>query len=119
MLTFLMRLGQFKVLLHLTIKNACIISESGPNYQKLLHKVSKKVSTDQEMMDLGINLGIPLENIKAARTDNQTSINNAVMHMLYLYWFKDFKGTIEEAQHDLRKALFESELAFIVDELNL
>ena len=71
------------------------------------------------MMDLGINLGIPLENIKAARTDNQTSINNAVMHMLYLYWFKGFKGTIEEAQQTLRKALIESELAFIVDELKL
>ena len=61
-------------------------------------------------MDLGINLGIPLENIKAARTDNQTSINNAVMHMLYLCWFKGFKGTIEEAQHTLRKALIESDL---------
>ena len=60
----------------------CVISEQGQKYQKLLLKIAKKVSTDQEMMDLGINLEIPLENIKAARTDNQTSINAAVMHML-------------------------------------
>ena len=94
----------------------CVISEQGQKYQKLLLKIAKKVSTDQEMMDLGINLEIPLENIKAARTDNQTSINAAVMHMLYFYWFKDFKGTTEEAQQILRKALIESELIFIVDQ---
>ena len=82
-------------------------------------KVSKKVSTDQEMMDLGIQLGIPLENIKAARTDNQTAINAAVMHMLYFYWLKDFKGTVDEAKQSLRNALLEAELAFVVEDLKL
>ena len=71
------------------------------------------------MKDLGINLDIPLENIKSARTDNQTSINAAVMDMLYFYWYKEFKGTTEEAKETLRNALFEAELAFVVKDLEL
>ena len=77
------------------------------------------MSTDQEMKDLGISLGISMENIKSARTDNQTSINGAVMDMLYFSWYKEFNGPEEEARNVLRNALIEAELAFIVDELKL
>ena len=71
------------------------------------------------MKDLGISLGISMENIKSARTDNQTSINGAVMDMLYFYWYKEFNGPEEEARSVLRNALIEAELTFIVDELKL
>ena len=70
------------------------------------------------MMDLGIHLDIPIAAIKAIRTDNITSINQAALNMLY-HWFKYVEETSEDALSKLRSALFEVGLSKIAEELNL
>ena len=70
------------------------------------------------MMDLGIHLEIPIAVIKAIRTDNLTSINQAALSMLY-HWYKYVEETSEDALSRLRSALFEVGLSKIAEEINL
>ena len=70
------------------------------------------------MTDLGIHLDIPIETIKAVRTDSQTSINQAVLNMLY-YWFKYFEGSTEEALVKIKDALVDVGLSTVSDKFHL
>ena len=105
-----------------TFRKLPIVAISFPEHkainEKLLKKIAVKISTDQEMMDLGIHLDIPIAAIKAIRTDNITSINQAALNMLY-HWFKYVEETSEDALSTLRSALFEVGLSKIAEELNL
>ena len=105
-----------------TFRKLPIVAISFPEHkainEKLLKKIAVKISTDQEMMDLGIHLDIPIAAIKAIRTDNITSINQAALNMLY-HWFKHVEETSEDALSKLRSALFEVGLSKIAEELNL
>ena len=59
---------------------------------KLLSHLSDHVATESDMRQLGIELGIHPDVIRACGENNRNNINNAVFDMLYHRWYKTQDG---------------------------
>ncbi len=61
---------------------------------KFLNKASKLIVDDETLMGIGVELGLPPEDIQAIRTDNRDSIRAAAFHLLLTWKGRAFKKLI-------------------------
>lgn len=82
----------------------------------LLRKVSKLVTTEDKLYDIGIHLGLRHHHIEEARTNNSNSITMAAFHML-LKWRNIFFINADEEKIMTQKLYKASEIAKINNDI--